>query len=323
MRVLITGAGGFIGANLTRRMVSMGHQVHVLLHPQSNSWRLKDIFSSITIHSKDLKDSIGVRQILASVKPEWIFHLAVHGAYSWQNQDGEILSTNVLGTINLLQNAIEQGFDAFINTGSSSEYGFKNYPPKETEWLEPNSTYSASKIAATLFCQHQAISKNLRIATMRLYSVYGPWEEPKRLVPALICNGLSGKFPPLTNPATARDYIFVEDVIDAYILAAEKISHGKGDIFNVGTGIQTTIQQLITVSDNLFPNRGIPNWGSMEGRNWDTDVWVSDPTKLKNLGWKPKIPLKEGLEIFTNWMCETKSVIDFYQSKLLPQKFAA
>lgn len=324
MRVLITGAGGFIGANLTRRMISLGHNVHILLHPQSNPWRLNDILNQVHVHSVDLKDLNKVSQSLAISKPDWIFHLAVHGAYSWQNQDGDILCTNVLGTMNLLQSSIQHGFEAFINTGSSSEYGFKDHAPKEDEWLEPNSTYSASKIASTLFCEHQAKATNARIATMRLYSVYGPWEEPKRLVPSLLVHGIQELYPPLTNPDTARDYIYIDDVIDAYINAAEKIKPGAGEIFNVGSGIQTSIAELVSITNHIFPNRGSPQWGSMQDRIWDTNTWVSNPEKLKSqLDWTPKKNLSQGLDLFTTWLKSSNIIRNYYESQLMKRKIAS
>lgn len=323
MRVVITGAGGFIGANLTRRMISLGHNVHILLHPESNPWRLNEILDQVHVHSVDLKNQAKVSEVISISKPDWIFHLAVHGAYSWQNQDGDILCTNVLGTMNLLQAAIKQGFDAFINTGSSSEYGFKDHAPKENEWLEPNSTYSASKIAASLFCEHQAKSTNTRIATMRLYSVYGPWEEPKRLMPSLLIHGIQGLYPPLTNPDTARDYIYIDDVVDAYLIAAEKIKPGVGEIFNVGSGIQTSIAELVSITDQIFPTRGVPRWGSMPNRNWDTNTWVSNPNKLiMDLNWNPKTNLSRGLHLFTEWLQSFDNIRNYYEIQLLPKKIA-
>lgn len=323
MRVVITGAGGFIGANLTRRMISLGHNVHILLHPESNPWRLNEILDQVHVHSVDLKNQAKVSEVISISKPDWIFHLAVHGAYSWQNQDGDILCTNVLGTMNLLQAAIKQGFDAFINTGSSSEYGFKDHAPKENEWLEPNSTYSASKIAASLFCEHQAKSTNTRIATMRLYSVYGPWEEPKRLMPSLLIHGIQGLYPPLTNPDTARDYIYIDDVVDAYLIAAEKIKPGVGEIFNVGSGIQTSIAELVSITDQIFPTRGVPRWGSMPNRNWDTNTWVSNPNKLiMDLNWNPKTNLSRGLHLFKEWLQSFDNIRNYYETQLLPKKIA-
>lgn len=323
MRVLITGAGGFIGANLTRRMISLGHNVHILLHPQSNPWRLNEILDQVHVHSVDIKNPAKVSEVVSISKPDWIFHLAVHGAYSWQNQDGDILCTNVLGTMNLLQASIKQGFDAFINTGSSSEYGFKYHAPQENEWLEPNSTYSASKIAASLFCEHQAKSTNTRIATMRLYSVYGPWEEPKRLMPSLLIHGIQGLYPPLTSPDTARDYIYIDDVVDAYLIAAEKIKPGIGDIYNVGSGIQTSISELVNITDHIFPSRGLPRWGSMPNRNWDTNTWVSNPKKLiTDLNWTPKTNLTKGLHLFTAWLQSSNIIRNYYETQLLPKKIA-
>ena len=295
MRVLITGAGGFIGANLTRRMISLGHNVHILLHPQSNPWRLNEILKQVNIHSVDLKDQNKVSEAISLSKPDWIFHLAVHGAYSWQNQDGDILCTNVLGTMNLLQSSIKQGFDAFINTGSSSEYGFKDHAPKENEWLEPNSTYSASKIAATLFCEHQAKATNTRIATMRLYSVYGPWEEPKRLVPSLLVHGIQGLYPPLTNPDTARDYIYIDDVVDAYINAAEKINPGVGEIFNVGlSDANLSKQELLEKIQTHVKNFAVSYNDYYEDP--DKRDYIVSNVKVESTGWFPKWTIDMGIE---------------------------
>src|SRR5205085_63861 len=134
-----------------------------------------------------------------------------------------MIQTNLLGTVNLVEACIAAGCAAIVNTGSSSEYGFKDHAPTETEWLEPNSHYAVTKASATLFCHYTAQHWEGLLPTLRLYSVYGPYEEPSRLLPTVILHGLQNRLPPLVNPEIARDYIAVDDVCDAYLLAATQI----------------------------------------------------------------------------------------------------
>src|SRR5207247_2954820 len=119
-------------------------------------------------------------QVVRQIRTDWVFHLAVHGAYSWQTDLGQMVRTNILGTINLVGACVATGFEGFVNTGSSSEYGFKDHAPAETEALQPNSHYAVTKASATLFCRYTAESRRLRLPPLRLSSIYGPWEEPGR-----------------------------------------------------------------------------------------------------------------------------------------------
>ena len=221
-RVLITGAAGFIGANLARRMLRDGREVHVLTVDREINWRLGEIADDLHWHPADLRDAQAVAAIVRHVKPQWVFHLAAHGAYSWQDDMRQILETNFFGTVNLLEACAAVGVERLINTGSSSEYGFKEHAPGEDAWLEPNSHYAVSKASATLFCRHVAQSQKFPVVTLRLYSVYGPYEEPNRLMPSLVAYGLTGAYPPLVDPRVARDYVYVDDVVDAYCLAAAR-----------------------------------------------------------------------------------------------------
>jgi nucleoside-diphosphate-sugar epimerase len=169
-----------------------------------------------------LDDRSAVERAVRRIKPEWIFHLAAHGAYSWETDVDRILATNVGGTVNLVRAGLRAGFDALVNAGSSSEYGFKKKAPGEREWVEPNSHYAVAKVAATHFCRLTAQRERVKIATLRLYSVYGPWEDPGRLMPTMVVQGLAGKLPPLVDPRVARDYVYVDDVSEAFVRAAAK-----------------------------------------------------------------------------------------------------
>jgi len=301
-RVLLTGASGFVGANLARRLLKDGHELHLLLRPGFQAWRIDGIRHDVRIHELDLQDAVTATRAVASIRPEWIFHLAANGAYSWQNNLSEILATNLLSTIGLVEACLKTGFEAFINTGSSSEYGAKSHAPAETEFLEPNSHYAVAKAAASQFCQFTARREQVSITTLRLYSAYGPFEDPRRLIPMLILRGLQGAFPPLVAPDTARDYVYVEDVVDAYLLAAAKIQSGAGAIYNVGTGIQTTLREVVDVARTVLAIPAGPAWGSMAAREWDSSVWVSDPRKIATeLSWKASVAFEGGFRKTSEW----------------------
>lgn len=317
-RALVTGASGFVGANLARRLVRDGQQVHILLRPQSDLWRLADLQDELTVHHVTLSDREAVADAVKKIRPDWIFHLAVHGAYSWQTNLLEMIDTNVTGTACLLEACSKAGFEAFVNTGSSSEYGFKDHPPHEGEMLEPNSHYAVTKASATLLCRQVAQDRKLHIPTLRLYSVYGPYEDPRRLIPTLVIKGLSGKLPVLVDPTGARDYIYIEDVVDAYLRAAGTPTDEPGAVYNVGTGIQTSIGQIVEVARAQLEIKEEPRWGSMPNRIWDTSNWVSDNRKLmKRLDWKPTFNLEDGFRGTVEWVRSNPAMQKFYEESML------
>ena len=301
-RVLLTGGTGFVGANLARRMLCAGNEVHLLVRNEYNPWRIRGISGDIQIHALDFQNSESVNSIVAKIKPDWIFHLATYGAYSSQQDVDTIYKTNLFGTINLLNACCHTGFESFVNTGSSSEYGLKSNAPAEDEVLEPNSNYAIAKAAATHFCQYTANKHQLNIPTIRLYSVYGPYEESSRLIPSLVRYGFMGNLPPLVDPKISRDFVYIDDVCDAFILAAKMTSKSYGVIFNVGTGIQTTLEDLVALTRRLLNIGKIPDWGSMPNRMWDTKNWQANIKNIQSqLGWSPRYDLESGLTETIKW----------------------
>jgi nucleoside-diphosphate-sugar epimerase len=302
-RVLLTGGAGFVGANLARRLLRDGHEVHLLVYPQSNLWRLRQIVDHLYLHEADLADLDRLQALATNIQPDWIFHLAVHGAYSCQTDLRRMVQTNIIGTINLVESFRKEGFETFVNTGSSSEYGYKDHAPHEADWIDPNSYYAVTKASATLYCRYTANSQGVRIPTLRLYSVYGPYEEPTRLMPTLIRHGLQGTLPPLVNPDIARDYVYIDDVCDAYLLAARQPTDEHGPVFNVGTGIQTSLRDLVDIARRELAIKAEPVWGSMADRHWDTTTWVADSRKIQSeLGWHPRYSVETGFQEMVSWM---------------------
>ena len=301
-RVILTGGTGFVGANLARRLLRDGHEVHLLVRPGHQPWRIEDIRPDVRLHELHLHEAEAVARVASQVRPEWVFHLAAHGAYSWQTDWEQMVRTNIQGTMSLLSACLKTGFEAFVNTGSSSEYGFKDHAPAESEPLEPNSHYAVTKAAATLFCCHTARSERVHVPTLRLYSVFGPYEDPGRLVPKLIIHGLRGELPPLADPDVARDFVYVDDVVEAYLLAATVRTSEWGPIYNVGTGVQTTLREAVAVAREAMGIAAEPVWNAMPNRQWDANVWVSDSRKIRaQLGWQPHHRFAEGFRLMLDW----------------------
>lgn len=319
-KALVTGGTGFVGANLVHRLLKDGHEVHLLVRNGHQSWRINEIRNDITLHEIALNDADAVLRMMKNVRPDWVFHLAAHGAYSWQTDVSTMVQTNVNGLVNLIQAGKETGVSALVNTGSSSEYGFKDFAPSEDTWVEPNSAYAIAKVAATHFCKLFATQYEMHIPTLRLYSAYGPYEEPRRLIPAVILNGMRGQYPPLVNPGIARDYVYVDDVVEACLLAAEKQSNEAGPVYNVGSGIQTSLKDVVETARQQLGITTEPQWGSMPDRQWDTHVWVSNPEKIKSdLDWQASHSFVDGFAKTTDWFKHSPLTANHYEPALFEQ----
>jgi dolichol-phosphate mannosyltransferase len=299
--ILITGATGFIGANLVRYFVSKNIKVNIILKKNSNIWRIKNIINKTNFFYVDLNDEKKLNQKVKLIKPKTIFHLAANGAYSYQTDLNSIKNSILDGTINLINACKKYNFKIFINTGSSSEYGFKKKKMKEKDILVPNSYYSTFKSSATLFCQFESLKSNLPIITVRPFHVYGPYERSNRLIPSLIKNMLSDKKVKLVSPKVSRDMIYISDVVNFYIMVANK-KNLKGEIFNLGSGKKTTIKEIYNLLKKITNYKVKNYWGSMKNRYWDQSIWYSNNSYVKTkLNWKPEVSLKKGLANTVNW----------------------
>lgn len=301
MKILVTGATGFVGACLARRLVRDGHDVHLFTRQQSNCWRIVELLPHVTEHTVDLRDADAVEGLVGRIKPEVIFHLATYGGFASQRNTKTIMDVNLGGTVNLLKSCEKTGFARFINTGSSSEYGHKGVPMREELLPEPVGDYAVSKLAATLFCRSEAVGKNLPVITLRLFSPYGPWDDPQRFIPYVLSNFLRGEVPRLANPAAVRDYVFVDDVVDAYLLAAES-TLPPGEIYNLGSGRQHSLYYVVNIIREFVVTGREPVWGAREMQRLEPAAWVADIGKIREtLGWTPAVPLQEGLARTTDW----------------------
>jgi len=306
MKILITGATGFVGANLAHFFVKEKADVHILLRHSSNTWRINDILNRLNKHYCDLTDRENTKRVVSEIEPNIIIHLAIYGGYPSQTNYSEMVNINYIGTINLLDACMEKGFDCFINTGSSSEYGIKEKAMKESDLLEPIDIYGATKAAATLYCHALAKKYNLPIFILRLFSPYGYHEEPTRLIPYLIMSMLKNQEIKISSPYALRDFIFIEDAIEAFLLTIDKKDKVlPGTVLNVGSGSDTKVIEVFKILKEIVDYRMD---FTVEGFPRDSDVlriWRADTEKIqKILGWYPKYNLRVGLIKTVEWFRE-------------------
>ncbi|MFY9484697.1 MAG: NAD-dependent epimerase/dehydratase family protein [Patescibacteria group bacterium] len=310
-RYLITGAAGFVGANLVRLLVGKG-TVFCTTHPKDNLWRLNDIKKKISLVPLDLADFDAVRRAVKTIKPDYIFHLAAYGTYPSQRDFRKIFNANTLGTANLLEALNPLPYKAFVMTGSSSEYGYKSKPMKESEVLQPNSFYSATKGAATLIAQAYGGVERKPTVILRLFSIYGPWEEPGRFIPTALAKCLKGNVLTVTSGKEVRDFVYIEDTIAALLLAAKKANQLRGQIFNIGSGKQMKITDAAKKISKIVGTGGKISIGGYPSRPWDaTTRWQADTRKSRTLlGWRPTKSFEQGITKTADWL---KDYMDLYQ----------
>lgn len=302
--VLVTGASGFVGANLFKMLAAVRDDVYAVVH-RDKGWRLADVVDERVI-AVDLNDYAAAKNLVNSVNPQTVFDCVAYGAYSFEEDTNLIYQTNFQAIVNLVSLLTAVPFAAFIHAGSSSEYGTNCAAPPEDSVCEPNSPYAVSKVAIAGYLRFMGKQREFPCVNLRLYSVYGPLEDTSRLLPNLLRQALAGKLPPFVDARTSRDFIHVDDVCAAFIMAAAKMHPGLyGESFNIGSGAKTTIAELAETTRRIFNVEAEPRFGTMEGRAWDLAEWYADPRKaMQQLGWRPAIGLEEGLRSMSRWVAQ-------------------
>lgn len=302
--IAILGAGGFVGFNLLQKILSFRKDVFGVFSDPKKNWRLqKKSTPPQNVVKCDITDRGDVLSLISRIKPKTVFNLAAYGAYSTQKDIDKIYQTNFNSTYILIEELKRSGFSAYIHAGSQSEYGLNSSGPSEEDELIPNSHYAISKTAVSYMVKYYGKIEKLPVIHLRLYSVYGPWEEPNRLIPTLIREAKKARFPKFVDPSISRDFVYVDDVVEAFITVAAKVKKEHyGEAFNIASGKKTTIKELAYHAKKIFKIKEDPQFGSMKNRQWDLSDWYGNPKKIQKVfGWKTKISLREGLRNFYNY----------------------
>ena len=298
---LVTGAGGFIGVNLCRALVDASIETHAIVRPGSGG-HVPPLPPEATVHEADLRQPAAIRTVLAAVRPSLLFNAAVHNAYREDQSLSEVVGGNVVTLANLLDVCTKVDFPRFIHLGSSLEYSPSHNAHRETEALDPTSLRGITKAAATQLALFVAHRDSRPVTVLRPFSVYGPWEQPHRLVPRAIRAALTGEELPLTGPGLRRDYVFVEDVVDACLRAA-RTDAALGEAINIGTGVETSNEELVAEVERVLGKEVRVRTGAYPARETDSPHWRADIAKARRLlEWEPRHTLAAGLARTTAWI---------------------
>ncbi len=306
---LITGATGFIGSNIVRELVRQKKHVSIIVRDKKLNWRLKDIAKDLDIYECDILDP-KLREIVGKVNADYIFHLASYGNLPHEDDIYKMVDINLKGAINLLNAVKKTPFKLFINSSSGAEYGVKKEDMSETDILEPINNTGVVKSIITLYCQKEAIRNNLPIITFRLFTPYGYFEGDNRLVPSAILSALKGTPINVSSPAYVRDFIFINDVVNAYIAATE-VKHNPGEIYNIGSGKQHSVGEIVRLILEITKSKSIVEWGAVkkQARYIEPVKWQADMSKTKKiLHFEPKNSIESGLLQTIQWFKKHKNL---------------
>jgi nucleoside-diphosphate-sugar epimerase len=283
-RALVLGAGGFVGRHLCARLTADGWDVVGTARPGGAGGT-----------PVDLADPSALTAVVRATDPDVAFHLAAARARATTADRAATAAVNTFSCLHLVE-ALGVRCRAVVRLGSSTEYAAVDGPMDESAPLAPRGFFGATKAAGSLLLVAAAQERGLRSAVLRAFQVYGPGDHAGRLVPTVLQAAREGTVLPLTAPGSRRDWVHVDDVVDACVRAATADDLPSGAVLNVGTGRQTTNEELVAAAERATGRRIRTDVGAHPGRSWDTGSWVSDPSRARALlGWEPVVGLEDGL----------------------------
>lgn len=312
--ILVLGASGFVGANLLRMLLSTRYDV-VGTSSYLPNWRLSGIRDS-NLWAGDLLVDSNLDQLVESVRPRTVFNCVAYGAYSFEVDEQLIYETNFNLTSKIIERLLPRKIAAYVHAGSSSEYGDEAAAPDELTLPKPNSHYAVSKVASANLLKFHGVKNGFPCANLRLYSIYGPYEDSERLIPTLIRRGIAGEYPPFVRPDISRDFVYVDDACEAFVDTALGLEPSiYGESFNIGSGRKTTIAEVANVSARIFGLKSEPVF-SMPQRQWDVAAdWFADPHRAEEcFGWKATMPFDAGLKQTAEWYDALEDKERYHQS---------
>ena len=316
-RVLVTGAGGFIGSHLTERLVELGATTRAFVHYRSNgAWGWLEESArreDMEVVAGDIIDRDAVTHAMRDV--DIVFHLAALIAipYSY-HAPASYVSTNVQGTLNVLQAAREAGVARVIHTSTSEVYGTARYTPiDEAHPLQGQSPYSATKIGADKLVEAFTLSYGLPVVTVRPFNTYGPRQSSRAIIPTIMTQCLTDAKVRLGNLSPTRDMNYVVDTVEGFIKAA-LVPEAVGRTFNIGSGREIRIAELADLIARLA-GKSIEVEQVVERvrpESSEVERLVADTTAARKvLQWEPAYSLEEGLKVTLEWV---QGHLDLYRA---------
>ena len=290
--ILVTGAGGFVGAATVRAAAAAGYRVHALVRNHAAP-RLAGIGRNVWIHSADLSDGDAVASLLGGLRPDVVVHSAWEGV-GGALRAGAIQLENIRTTLSLIDAAIASGTRKFVGIGSQAEYGRYDRRIVETDVPRPTMLYGAAKLSANVLAAQRAHEAGIDFAWLRLFSVFGPGDNPNWLIPSVARSLAAGVAPQCTLGTQLWDYLHIDDVATAVLATA--VTPTATGVFNLSSGAPVAVRTIVErLRDLAAP--GLPlRFGEVPFGPDQIMHLEGDNTRLKALtGWEPKIAVYDGL----------------------------
>jgi UDP-glucuronate 4-epimerase len=309
-KILVTGGAGFIGSHLSEALVAAGHDVVILddfndyYDPAVKENNLAGLCGKVEIVRGDISDDAVVVEVFERHQFHGVFHLAARAGVRPSIANPRLyFSTNMDGTLNLLEACRHKGVKFFVFASSSSVYGVnKKVPFAETDPIERTiSPYAATKLAGEQMCSNYSHLFGLRCACLRFFTVYGPRQRPdlaiSKFTSALLHDRSIDRY---GNGSTARDYTYVDDIVRGILAASEFTEQSPFEIFNLGGAATTTLNELIGLVESAVGKKAVIN--DLPDQPGDVPRTFADVAKAeKLLGYHPMTPIREGITRYVEW----------------------
>jgi nucleoside-diphosphate-sugar epimerase len=291
-RIFITGAGGFVGAATTRAALAGGHEVHALTR-QSGAARLAGLNGKLHRHVADLSDGKAIANLLATIKPDIVIHSAWEGV-GGASRAGDIQFDNIRTTLLLADAAIAAGVGKFVGIGSQAEYGRFDRRITEDDLPQPTMLYGAAKLSACHLARQRTREAGVGFAWLRLFSVFGPGDNPNWLIPSVAASLVQGVAPRCTLGTQKWDYLHIDDVAMGTLAAA--VTDRATGIFNLSSGAPVAVRAIIErLRDLAAPGLEL-SFGDVPFGPDQIMHLEGDNSRLQEAtSWKPAVDTLEGL----------------------------
>ena len=302
-RIFMTGATGFLGARTLRTLLDMDDSVEiaVLIRPEANTWRIEEELKSSRVIAVEgrFEEVDSYRKPMRLFAPHTVAHLGWSGVEGKARNEPHQVDINIQGTVDLARVSLEAGASRWLGLGSQAEYGPSNAPLDESARAQPTTLYGAAKLSCFHLTRTICQQAGVEFAWMRVFSLYGPRDNPDWLIPYVIRKILSGEAPKLTSGSQLWDYLYIDDAADA---VAKMALCRKEGVFNLGSGYPLPVRSIVEKARDLIDPKFALQFGQMPFRP-DQVTFLSAKTEAlcSAIDWRPETGIPEGLAKTVEW----------------------
>jgi UDP-glucose 4-epimerase len=303
MRMFVTGASGFLGSHLVTELVDYGHEVAVLVRPESSAWRLQEMAGKVVMIRGILEDMFALRPALEKFRPDVVAHMAWRGVGNTERNDpGQ--ARNIADAAELAAMVADLGSKMFVGAGSQAEFGPYGRPISSEDATHPTTLYGKAKLSAASMVEQIAKDRGMRFAWLRIFSTYGAKDADYWLIPSFIRTLARGEKMSLTGCEQRWGFLHARDAASAFRIVMTE-SEARG-FFNLGHPEAPVLRETLTKLRDLINPAAKLGFGDIPYRPDQVMILQANVERLAALGWKPRVSLDDGLRETVEWYVDSK-----------------